>query len=59
MARENEGAASMVRPHERRRRRCSAGMVREEERSCGPHGPKGRTCWLVAGPNFEGKFFLE
>jgi hypothetical protein len=61
MARE-EGAASMVRWLERRRRLRSASAMREEERLGGPHGPKGRIGRRVAGPtgpNFEGKFFLE
>jgi hypothetical protein len=42
MAQEKEGAASMARRHERRRRRCSTGVGREA---------KGRI-----GPKVEGKF---
>jgi hypothetical protein len=43
MAREKEGAVSMVWRRERRRRWLSGGAVREEERSGGPRGLKGRT----------------
>jgi hypothetical protein len=39
MAREKEGTTSMARRCERRRRRCSADAVREEERPGGLRGP--------------------
>jgi hypothetical protein len=47
MAPEKEGAASMARQRERRRRPCSVGVVREEEGRVGCVGWTGR---LAAGP---------